>query len=96
MKMKSRLDRLEKMTQLNDPTWAFFSIPEGLTKLEQSELEKTLWHQYLKDGGNPNFIPAFQSGLSNRIGFLWCLRVEDLRTMLAKTTTRDLIKETRD
>lgn len=92
MNLKSRLDRLEKISQPDDPTWAFFSIPKGLNKMEQDKLEKSLWHQYLKEGGNPNFIPAFQSGLSDRIGFLSCLRVEDLRTMLAETP-KDLITE---
>jgi len=60
--LSERLDRLEKAVPCD--LIAFFSVPNKYSEIERVKIEKDLWNEYLKNGGNPNASPAFISGLT--------------------------------
>jgi|GEM_PF-4176924 len=60
--LSERLDRLEKSVPCD--LVAFFSVPDKYSQIERVKIEKDLWNEYLKNGGDPKASPAFISGLT--------------------------------
>jgi hypothetical protein len=60
--LSERLERLEKAVPCD--LIAFFSVPDKYLEVERAKIEKDLWNEYLKNGGDPKASPAFISGLT--------------------------------
>lgn len=62
MRIKDRLNKIENSIQCD--LIAFFSLPDRYSGVEKAQIERRLWNEYLKKGGNPKAYPAFVTGLT--------------------------------
>lgn len=82
MALTTRLNRLEQKATSEKKMIAFFSLPNNLSDNEQRQVEKEMWRQYLRNGGDPIFSPTFISNLGDKPGFLFCISHEEFGAMI--------------